>query len=788
MTSSQKSGGMSAKLRFSFTNQIIRRIIMKFKTLTAMLLSATLLLSTAQADSLDDLTGGTSETDLIIEDFTDFSDIDFSETLIDTELDEPEEETVITYTVTFDTGDGSTINGQIVNEDGLVETVTSPSLKGYTFVGWYADSDYTTVWNFSTDKVTEDTTIYAKWAEVTYRVTFQVNGGTSVSSQTVEEGAFVTVPTSPTRTGFTFDGWYGDSNFQAAWDFSTDIVEKNITIYAKWKEIAVSTTYGYLYTWDLQPVTDAEILLLQKGSIKYTGELEENGYFSFVNVVPGYYNLEITVDNTTRTELVKLDFNESQSFRDIMGKDFVMPVLSTSSVVSISSSTLVSGVGNMSTIADIFAGDEGNASVVMGKLRVMNYATDDNKALIQDAMAKNQFVMEYVEINAQKTVQNAWHDSDTLLVTEIDYPIEVVIELPSNYRDLTDYMVYRIHNGKVDILNFSPNSDGEYIALSENGRYFHIYTKKFSTYAVAFSDGDFYTPEREYSTTVNMTLNGDFTTSKSLGSISISDTSPKEDDVITIAVDTNSGFAVEEVIVVNSSKDKLTVTDNEDGTYEYTHGVGDVVITIAFTTTIDTSKPDSNDDTTSTTPDISYFTDVSVNDTFCSAINQVVSLGLMTGTGNGMFSPFDPVNRGTLVSMLYSLSGSGGNYQSATFSDVSSTDTYASAVAWAKYTNVIAGYSDNTFRPNQSVTREELATILYGFSDKYVADNSILPPTPLTYVDTSEISSWAKTAVTWASSNEIMTHRYNNYFTPWSVATRGEVAMALSGVLGIMEG
>ena len=70
----------------------------------------------------------------------------------------------------------------------------------------------------------------------TYTVTFDSDGGSSVASQTVESGGLATEPTDPTKSGYTFDGWYTSTLYTTGWDFSTDTVTSNTTLYAKWTE------------------------------------------------------------------------------------------------------------------------------------------------------------------------------------------------------------------------------------------------------------------------------------------------------------------------------------------------------------------------------------------------------------------------------------------------------------------------------------------------------------------------------------------------------------------------
>lgn len=78
--------------------------------------------------------------------------------------------------------------------------------------------------------------MYAKWELViTYIVTFNANGGSSIASQSIIHGEKVSKPTNPTRSNYTFEGWYKESTLSTLWNFDTDTVESNLTLYAKRK-------------------------------------------------------------------------------------------------------------------------------------------------------------------------------------------------------------------------------------------------------------------------------------------------------------------------------------------------------------------------------------------------------------------------------------------------------------------------------------------------------------------------------------------------------------------------
>ena len=140
------------------------------------------------------------------------------------------------YVVTFNTNGGTAINPITVIYEGLVSKPVNPIKAGYTFLGWYKDAQFTTPWNFTTDKVTKNTTLYAKWDKIVtqYTVDFDTNGGSTVVSQKVTEDTLATKPAGPTKAGYTFTGWYKDINLTIPWNFSKDVVTSNITLYAHW--------------------------------------------------------------------------------------------------------------------------------------------------------------------------------------------------------------------------------------------------------------------------------------------------------------------------------------------------------------------------------------------------------------------------------------------------------------------------------------------------------------------------------------------------------------------------
>ena len=141
-----------------------------------------------------------------------------------------------TFKVSFSTGEDTiSVEDQAVTYPEAVTRPKDPTKTGYTFGGWYTDEACTNAYDFS-QPVTKDMTLYAKWTINTHTVTFDSLGGSSVDVETADYGTPVTKPEDPTKTGYTFGGWYTDEACTKAYDFATPVTGDRI-LYAKWNEI-----------------------------------------------------------------------------------------------------------------------------------------------------------------------------------------------------------------------------------------------------------------------------------------------------------------------------------------------------------------------------------------------------------------------------------------------------------------------------------------------------------------------------------------------------------------------
>jgi uncharacterized repeat protein (TIGR02543 family) len=141
----------------------------------------------------------------------------------------------VLYTVIFNANGGS---GSMSNQTASAATALTANAftrTGYTFSGWNtaADGSGTAYADEATYAFAADATLYAQWTIIAYTVTFDSNGGSAISSQSVNYGDLATLPAHPTRMGYSFLGWYSDSGLNFAYDFSSPVTG-NITLYAMW--------------------------------------------------------------------------------------------------------------------------------------------------------------------------------------------------------------------------------------------------------------------------------------------------------------------------------------------------------------------------------------------------------------------------------------------------------------------------------------------------------------------------------------------------------------------------
>ena len=245
------------------------------------------------------------------------------------------------------------------------------------------------------------------------------------------------------------------------------------------------------------------------------------------------------------------------------------------------------------------------------------------------------------------------------------------------------------------------------------------------------------------------------------GTISV-DRYATEGDDVTITVSPDEAYLLDELAVTAGGKE-VEVKDNGDGTYTFTMPSGDVKIVVTFV-----EDPDWEEEPAMP------FTDVNENDWFYDVVLYAYDNGLMTGVSATEFAPNQTTTRGMIVSMLARLEGVT-SAEDAGFADVAANDWYATAVNWAASVGVVNGYEDDTFRPNDAITREQMAAILYNYADYKGYDVSARADLS-DYADAASISSWAEDVLAWANAEGLINGMTTTTIDPQGATTRAQTA------------
>ena len=170
-------------------------------------------------------------------------------------------------------------------------------------------------------------------------------------------------------------------------------------------------------------------------------------------------------------------------------------------------------------------------------------------------------------------------------------------------------------------------------------------------------------------------------------------------------------------------------------------------------------------------------TDVKETDWFYDAVGYVYENGMMSGTGNNQFSPNVTTTRGMIVTILYRLEGSPA-VSTASFDDVAAGEYYANGVYWAAANGVVSGYGNNLFGPNDPITREQMATILYRYV-QYKEYETVVTGDVSSFTDGTAVSSYAVEPMNWAVGTGLLSGVGNNMIDPTGNATRAQAATIL---------
>ncbi len=171
------------------------------------------------------------------------------------------------------------------------------------------------------------------------------------------------------------------------------------------------------------------------------------------------------------------------------------------------------------------------------------------------------------------------------------------------------------------------------------------------------------------------------------------------------------------------------------------------------------------------------FNDVNEDQWFHAAVEYAYSKGIMNGVGTNSFGPDITVNRGMIVTVIHRMEGEP-DLGDSDFSDVPAGAYYSKAIAWARATGIVNGLNDTAFGPEEKLTRQQLATILYRYAG-YKGENTEMRGDLSAFTDSSQISPYAEDAMSWAYVKELVSGIGNSLLAPEGDATRAQFAQIM---------
>ena len=480
------------------------------------------------------------------------------------------------------------------------------------------------------------------------------------------------------------------------------------------------------------PAVSATVKLVLGDRLIDSTTTDDKGGYRFEKVVPGVYNLVAEKGDIIMTVKVGI------ISEDVSVGTITMPRGKTNSVVEVKSNdsaeTIEAVVGNLEKVFETpgedkpFTGEDKTkveqGGIVEIKLIVTKTDEDETSTEIKQELPANTKVGIRLELEVHKTVTP---HGEMPTVTQIDntgVPLETIIRLPAALQGKDSYTVYRLHEAAVQELTVQPNENGEYIEVSPDKTAITIHAKLYSEYVIAYQER-------------GETGGNGGNTGGNTGN------------------DNGGGY-----------------DDNDDG----------------YTPPIVPAQPETNIDYRACRRDeacpIWPFADAAPTAWYHDGVHYCLENGLMQGASAKSFLPNGSTTRAQLAAILWRLEGSPAPVSAVRFGDTAGGAWYTEAVRWAADSGVVKGYDNGRFGPNDAVTREQMAAILYRYAQYKGYDVSIGEDTNiLSFNDALTVSGYSIPAMQWACGSGLMTGTRRDggmALAPRDTTTRAQTATLLT--------
>ncbi len=598
----------------------------------------------------------------------------------------------------------------------------------------------------------------------TYTVTLDAGyeGGTAPEGmEKVLEGQMVILPEGLTREGYIFQGWsYNGAAYRPNEEFPMPAV--NVTFKAEWLAVAETRTVSGTVLQEAAAGGEAAPRLgatvtLKQGALEMGETITgADGAFTFDQLAPGIYNLEIRYfdGSATVVKTFRVDVEKS----DMAGETYTLPAGALNTVVEAD----VTAVVDLEGVADSGLYTDADRQTVLEDHGTVEFkmtvkGTEATPDQIEEIPVPEEQIGMVLELGLTKTVTGSTSGHDgTTTITDATTLITTVIHLPAELQGKSSYTIYRFHAGEMQTITAGPNADGECLKVIRDGTAIELKAKYYSTYVLTWyqsSGGPTSYAVDLPAETVHGTVTADRRTAA-------------QGTYVTLTVIPDEGYTVDQVTVTDHFGGTVWLIDNGDGTYRFAMPYGGAAVSVTFKEKGETGQHPAD-----------RFIDVAPGQWYYDAVDYVVAKGLMDGMTPTTFEPYTGTSRAMLVTILWRLEGRP-EAAAAGFTDVPAGRWYSEAIAWAAANKVVDGYGDGTFRPDQALTRQEAAAILYRYAALKGYDLTARDDLSA-YTDAGSVQSWAKDYIQWAVGTGLITGITETTLVPAGGAVRAQVAAIL---------
>ncbi|MBH5319632.1 InlB B-repeat-containing protein [Paenibacillus sp. GSMTC-2017] len=642
------------------------------------------------------------------------------------------------HTISFNADGGTAVADVNANYDTTIAAPVPPTKDHHTLEGWYKESGLTTKWNFATDKIVGDTTLFAKWTINQYDVNFDVNGGSSITEQHIDHGSLASKPTDPSRTGYTFENWYTDSSFTTLYNFAAPI-SADTTIYAKWTPISYTVSFntdGGSSVANLAANYDTTITapaVPTKSGYTFNGWYKESGY--------------INVWNFT-TDKVLSDTTLYASWTYI--EPYVPPTTPTTPTPTPTPQPST----EVEVIVDGSLEKSGTSTTTTVNNQETTTITIDTKKLEENLADAGQNVIITVPVTAT---------SDIIIGQLNGELVKFMEEKEASIAFKSEKATYTLSAEQLGIDAISKQL-GTSISLQDVTIHIEIAAPSADTLKLA----------------QNAAIKGNFTIV--VPPINFNVRATYKDSTIQVA-DFNS--YVERLIAIPNDVDHKRITTgvviDPDGTVR--HVPTKIVL-------IDGKYYAKVNSLTNSTYSI-IWNPVTFKDTTDhwanTAIQDMGSRMIISGKGNASFYPDQEITRAEFAAIIVRALGLKPVQGASPFSDIDANDWYNEEIQTAYAYKLISGFEDGTFRPMDMITREQAMVIIakaMKITDLRTNSSSISTEQLLqSFTDIGNVSAWAKNSIADCLLTGIISGKNGNELAPQTNITRAEVASMIYKLL-----